>query len=35
VELDGHPVGTGAIGEVTSRLAAAYEELVSAELEVE
>jgi len=35
VELDGGPVGTGGIGEVTSRLAAAYAELVSAELDVE
>jgi len=35
VELDGAPVGDGRAGEVTSRLAAAYEELVSAELEVE
>ena len=35
VELDGAPVGDGRGGEVTSRLAAAYEQLVSAELEVE
>jgi branched-chain amino acid aminotransferase len=35
VEIDGAPVGAGGIGEVTSRLAAAYEQLVSAELEIE
>jgi branched-chain amino acid aminotransferase len=35
VAVDGRPVGTGEPGEITHRLAAAYREMVSAELELE